>query len=583
MLEPAEPARAWEAVGVAALASSALLGAARLRRARCAAAGRGARRARGGRARAARRRPRRRVPAAGPLGRRCSSGVGRGIDALPGVRVPYRGVDEWTRLAIGAGGAAARRCSPRCSRSGRGATRTGFPAAALLALVTLYAVPAVVLNFDGEFLRGALLALLMVAFLRLEKLRVRDAPAAGARRRSAAARRADRRAGARRRRSVVRLRELGRRDGRRRKAVAFSWDHDYGPLDWPRDGRELLRVQGAPAGVLEGARPRRSSTGAAGARTRAQRGEDPAAQLPASPAQRRALDPAASRSRSATCARTASSPRAITTSIDGEDSYPIGGGVFNAPDGLGRGDSYTARSTRRGPTERQLREDSDGTTRTGCGRYLDDLHRRAEPRGRRPTGRAQRAASRSPGRSGASRHRGRRALRPVDSTASAAAGARGQRPGAHLARSPQRLKRRTPTTPFEYVARVEALPRRRLRLLRDAAAPRRARSTASCSTPRSASASSSPAPRRCCCGWAASRRAWRPASRRAPSTNAARVRRARPRRALVGRGLVPRHTAGSRATRRPPPRRRARSRATSASGGTPGGARRACRASAASA
>ena len=45
---------------------------------------------------------------------------------------------------------------------------------------TLYAVPAVVLSVEGEFLRGALLALLMLAFLRLEKLRVRDAPAAGA-------------------------------------------------------------------------------------------------------------------------------------------------------------------------------------------------------------------------------------------------------------------------------------------------------------------------------------------------------------------------------------------------------------------
>jgi transglutaminase-like putative cysteine protease len=27
------------------------------------------------------------------------------------------------------------------------------------------------------------------------------------------------------------------------KTTSFSWDHDYGPLDWPRDGRELLRVR----------------------------------------------------------------------------------------------------------------------------------------------------------------------------------------------------------------------------------------------------------------------------------------------------------------------------------------------------
>jgi protein-glutamine gamma-glutamyltransferase len=27
------------------------------------------------------------------------------------------------------------------------------------------------------------------------------------------------------------------------RSTSFSWDHDYGPLDWPRDGRELLRVR----------------------------------------------------------------------------------------------------------------------------------------------------------------------------------------------------------------------------------------------------------------------------------------------------------------------------------------------------
>ena len=52
--------------------------------------------------------------------------------------------------------------------------------AALILLVALYAVPAVVLNFDAEFLRGALLAVLVLAFLRLEKLRRHDLPAAAA-------------------------------------------------------------------------------------------------------------------------------------------------------------------------------------------------------------------------------------------------------------------------------------------------------------------------------------------------------------------------------------------------------------------
>ena len=60
------------------------------------------------------------------------AGVGRGLDALPGVRVPYRGLDEWTRAVIGMGGtllvvlAALLAFWPR-----RG--RTGFPRLALLA------------------------------------------------------------------------------------------------------------------------------------------------------------------------------------------------------------------------------------------------------------------------------------------------------------------------------------------------------------------------------------------------------------------------------------------------------------------
>ena len=36
----------------------------------------------------------------------------------------------------------------------------------------------------------------------------------------------------------------------------YKWDHNYGPLDWPRDGRELLRIKAQRAGVLEGRGPR---------------------------------------------------------------------------------------------------------------------------------------------------------------------------------------------------------------------------------------------------------------------------------------------------------------------------------------
>ena len=139
-----------------------------------------------------------------------AAGIQRGIGDLPGARVPYRGIDQWIRLVIPLGGtmltvlAALAAFWPRRSA-------TGFPIAALVLLVTLYAVPAVALDFEGEFLRGALLALLVLALPAARAAaphRGRRGRAARGRRRG---RRADRGARARRRRAVVGLRVVGAR------------------------------------------------------------------------------------------------------------------------------------------------------------------------------------------------------------------------------------------------------------------------------------------------------------------------------------------------------------------------------------
>ena len=109
-------------------------------------------------------------------------------------------------------------------------------------LVTLYAVPAVALDLSSEFLSGALLALLVVAYLRLERVQITDAGAAAM--------------------LAVAVTILGLAaapaldtdepwfdyetwalSSASSKSTSFSWDHSYGPLDWPRDGRELLRVK----------------------------------------------------------------------------------------------------------------------------------------------------------------------------------------------------------------------------------------------------------------------------------------------------------------------------------------------------
>jgi transglutaminase-like putative cysteine protease len=279
-------------------------------------------------------------------------GVGRGIEALPGIRVPYRGLDEWVRIVIGAGGTLLAVVAALLAFWPRRGGRTGFPAAALLALVTLYVVPAVVLQFEGEFLRGAVLAILMVAFLRLEKLRVRDAPAAGV---AAAAV------------AIVALMAAPLLDGREpwwdyeswaletagTRSVTFSWDHDYSPLDWPRDGRELLRVKArfpsywkaSELDIFDGVTWRRDPRNS---------GERPSSHLP---------DNAANFHRwnqdIRVTLRNLRTDTFITAGISlevvGEDGFPAGGGVYGAATELGKGDSYEANVYTPQPTDRQLR------------------------------------------------------------------------------------------------------------------------------------------------------------------------------------------------------------------------------------
>ena len=69
-----------------------------------------------------------------------------------------------------------------------------------------------------------------------------------------------------------------------RGTVGYSWDHSYGPLDWPRDGRELLRIKaqaqaywkaevldtfdGARLAAAPAASPRSSPTASRTARSR---------------------------------------------------------------------------------------------------------------------------------------------------------------------------------------------------------------------------------------------------------------------------------------------------------------------------
>ena len=349
MLDPAEPRRAWLAAAIAGGVVLALLGAARLPavlRAPAAAAV-----ALAGFALA--------LLAGGAADEELRPGrwgsllarIGRGLEALPGVNVPYRGVDEATMLALGVGGALLAAGAAVLAFWPR-RERVGYRAAALLLLVSLYATPAVVLDFEGEFLRGAALAVLVLAFLRLERLPVGDVPAAGVAAGVAA---------------VIALAAAPLLDGREpwwdyeswavdtaaARAVGFSWDHSYTPLDWPRDGREMIRVKARQAAYWK-ARDLDIFDGTAWRHDPRPRSEAVSADLPENLVSRRMWTQEID-----VTVRNLQSDTFITagtaTAVRGEPSYPLGGGIFAAPDGIGKGATYTADVYTPRPTERQLR------------------------------------------------------------------------------------------------------------------------------------------------------------------------------------------------------------------------------------
>jgi protein-glutamine gamma-glutamyltransferase len=175
------------------------------------------------------------------------AGMVDGIGTTPGITVPYRGVDEWVRTAILSGGTALLALAALLAfwpRRG-GGLRSPLPAA--VAIGVLYTVPIIQHGPESPYFDGALFCILLAGFLWLERLRS-DQLGVGI--------------------ACVLLTAVGgaivgpRMDGTQpwfdyeafaeklepKKAEAFSWNHSYGPLNWPRDGREMLRIKARRSG-----------------------------------------------------------------------------------------------------------------------------------------------------------------------------------------------------------------------------------------------------------------------------------------------------------------------------------------------
>jgi hypothetical protein len=170
------------------------------------------------------------------------SGMSQGISSTPAITVPYRGIDEWVRIAIMSGGTALLALAALLAFWPRRGTTPGYPIAAAVALGTLYAVPIVEHGPHSPYFDGAIFCIVLAGFLWLERVRSDQLGVAVA--------------------CVVATAIIGAIFGPRldsdkpwfnyenfaeklepTKAEAFSWTHSYGPMTWSRDGRELLRIK----------------------------------------------------------------------------------------------------------------------------------------------------------------------------------------------------------------------------------------------------------------------------------------------------------------------------------------------------
>jgi transglutaminase-like putative cysteine protease len=168
-----------------------------------------------------------------------ASGLSQGITSLPDATVPYLGADPWVRTTILAGAgallliAAALAFWPRSS--------AGRPTAAAVALGVLYAVPAVERDFAHPWLSGAAFTVLLTAFMwgeRLERSQGWITATLGLVALTTALVVGPRVDGSQPLLDPQHLGDSLTATG----GDTFTWTHRYGPLTWPRDGREVLRV-----------------------------------------------------------------------------------------------------------------------------------------------------------------------------------------------------------------------------------------------------------------------------------------------------------------------------------------------------
>lgn len=180
------------------------------------------------------------------------SGLGSGLQALGTVRLPYDSADAWPRIVLELLGVqllilaglltfwprAVVRASDRVPLR---VPERGYPFVALAVMIVVVASPIVSIGGTRPVLLGLGIAALAVCFLWLERLPLRPGLGVAALLGIALAGALPLAATADRGEPWFDYRSFAESLGPD-DPIRFSWTQSYGPITWPRDGNEVLRV-----------------------------------------------------------------------------------------------------------------------------------------------------------------------------------------------------------------------------------------------------------------------------------------------------------------------------------------------------
>ncbi len=169
-------------------------------------------------------------------------GLAQGVGTVAGAPIPYEGDEPWTKAVLLADGLALPVLAAGAAFRHRRDGALPSPLVSLTALGALYAVPVVQLPPGSAWLAGIVFTLLLAAGLWLERVERGQARAAGLLVGAGVAAAALVAPGVDAQEPVVDIEAVASTltGG---ATTRFDWSHSYGPLNWPREGRQLLRIR----------------------------------------------------------------------------------------------------------------------------------------------------------------------------------------------------------------------------------------------------------------------------------------------------------------------------------------------------